>query len=259
MRKILIFAGTTEGRLLAEFAGSLEADVLVSVATEYGKICLDECENVRALVGRMDEKEMEAFLSREQVDLVIDATHPFAVIVTQNIRNACASSGTEYIRCLRAKCEEKTVDELEGMICVNSVEQAAEYLKMTEGNILIATGSKELSKYTVIPNYQERCFARVLSTEKSVMDSIRLGFEGKHLIAMQGPFSEEMNLATLRHVNAKYFVTKESGKAGGFPEKVHSARKAGAVLVTVGRPEEDGLSFEQVCEEMLRRFKKKSV
>ena len=91
------------------------------------------------------------------------------------------------------------------------------------GNILIATGSKELHLYTAIEDYRERCFARVLSTGPSVAESVRLGFEGSHLIAMQGPFSTEMNLALLRQTEAAYFVTKETGRAGGFHEKLEAA------------------------------------
>ena len=43
------------------------------------------------------------------------------------------------------------------------MDEAAEYLKGTKGNILVTTGSKEIAKYTVIPDYRERVFARVLS------------------------------------------------------------------------------------------------
>ena len=71
----------------------------------------------------------------------------------------------------------------------------------------------------------------------------------KHLIAMQGPFSKEMNVATIHQTGAKYFVTKESGKAGGFGEKVQAARETGAVLVAVGRPNRNtGEHFQKFCK-----------
>ena len=79
---------------------------------------------------------------------------------------------------------------------------------------------------------------------------IDLGFSGKHLIAMQGPFSREMNLALLHQTEAKYFVTKESGKNGGFAEKLEAAEQAGAVLLVIGRPIEEGLSVEEAEQEM---------
>ena len=140
--------------------------------------------------------------------------------------NACKETQTGYIRCLREM--ETSSEDLAGQEQVrdflNLSERQPSFLSTTEGKILITTGSKELKEYTKIGNYQERCFARVLSTKAAMEESVRLGFEGKHLIAMQGPFSEEMNLALLHQTRARYFVTKESGKAGGFEEKLKAAR-----------------------------------
>ena len=246
MRRILIFSGTTEGRRLTEFLDGRNAEVYVSTATEYGKECTGEHENAEVFSGRMDQKQMAELMKKKQIDLVIDATHPFAQLVTGEIRKACESMGVQYLRCLREEAEE--TGEEKQVIWQDSVKAAAEYLAGTEGQILITTGSKELAKYTKIPDYKERCYARVLSTGQAVLDSIACGFEGKHLIAMQGPFSKEMNVATIHQTGAKYFVTKESGKAGGFEEKVQAAKETGAVLVAVGRPKESGWTFSEVCE-----------
>lgn len=120
------------------------------------------------------------------------------------------------------------------------------YLEETTGNILLTTGSKELQKYTRLKEFRSRCYARVLSTKEAVEKSIGLGFEGKHLLAMQGPFSKEMNKAMIAHVDAKYVVTKETGKAGGFPEKLEAAKENGACLVVIRRPEEDGKKAEEI-------------
>ena len=256
-KNILIFAGTTEGRQLAEYAVKKGIPCIVSAATEYGEELLEndlqlrkekhKKSELRVIHGRMDQQEMEAFFEKEQVGLVIDATHPFAVIVTENIQRACKNSGIEYLRCLRTNAIAKSDSSV---VCVNSVEEAVDYLEQTQGNILITTGSKELDKYTRLTNYKERCYARVLSVLPSVMQSIDLGFSGKHLIAMQGPFSREMNLALLHQTEAKYFVTKESGKNGGFAEKLEAAEQAGAVLLVIGRPIEEGLSVEEAEQEM---------
>ena len=249
---ILIFAGTTEGRILAGYASAHSVRCFVSVATDYGKSLIGHLENITLLTGRMDEEEMERFIEENDIRLVIDATHPFAREVTENIRSACEKvrtrSEVRYVRCIRP-FENRSSDEQ--IIYTESVQEAVEYLKKTTGNILIATGSKELHLYTEIENYRERCFARVLSTEPAVRESVRLGFEGKHLFAMQGPFAPDLNLALLRQTKASYFVTKETGKAGGFEEKAEAAEMTGAVLVVIGRPEENGESVETV-KEMIR-------
>lgn len=266
-RRILVFAGTTEGRELIEWLAGRDPNVssgqsgtpyktpdthrgiqvIASTATEYGKVCLGSHDGVELLAGRRNVREMEKLLKEKQIDLVVDATHPFATVVTEHIRTACEAAGVPCLRCLReeSRCE---ISEADGVVWVDSVEQAVGYLKTTEGNILIATGSKELQKYTEIPDYRERCYVRVLSTVAAVSESAALGFEGKHLIAMQGPFSREMNEAMLRHTKARFFVTKESGKAGGFEEKLAAAHSLGASLVVVARPKEKGMSLREVCE-----------
>lgn len=255
---VLIFAGTTEGRLLAEYAAEIGMGCYVSTATEYGKEVLGEHPGIRVLSGRMDQEQIEGFLKEKDIRLVIDATHPFAIAATENIRAACGGTGVRYVRCLREEAGNPgtyvSADGSGEMIVVDSVRQAVDYLKTTQGNILIATGSKELRLYTEIDGYQDRCFARVLSTPEAVEESAKLGFQGRHLIAMQGPFSREMNLALLRYADAAYFVTKESGKAGGFEEKLEAARQAGAVPVVIGRPREAGESLERTKEILLEQL-----
>lgn len=252
--KLLLFAGTTEGRRLAEALLELPVNVYVSTATRYGKECIKEGKSIKVIAGRMDRQAMAEFMTRHQIDLTIDATHPFATEVTDNIKNACACCRTEYIRCLR-DMEPLKPQEQEGMVITGTVQEAVDYLKEKKGRIFIATGSKELVLYTQIPEYEKRCYARVLSTKEAVEESAALGFKGAHLIAMQGPFSKELNVAMLRYTQAKYFVTKESGKNGGFEEKVKAAKKTGAVLIVVGRPVEEGMSLQETLAHIHAKLK----
>ena len=251
MTRILIFAGTTEGRRLAEYLKRAGAEVLVSVATEYGETAFEEDDRIKVHAGRMDLAEMKGFLRREELSLVVDATHPYAQVVSANIRQACQECGAEYYRLLRAAGSGK--EELSDCILVDSTEEAVAYLKETKGNVLVATGSKELSKFTAIPDYEKRIFARVLSTPEVVAECAKLGFCGKNLICMQGPFSEELNVAMLKQCKASYLVTKESGKAGGTPEKIRAARKAGAKVILIGRPEEAAAEEEIFSEQEIRK------
>ena len=126
----------------------------------------------------MDQEQMQSFLREKQITLVIDATHPFARIVTENIREACRAEAVAYIRCLRESRE-----PAEGCVFVESIAEAVTYLEETTGNILLTTGSKELQKYTRLKEFRSRCYARVLSTKEAVEKSIGLGLEGKHLLA----------------------------------------------------------------------------
>ena len=251
MQKLVVFAGTIEGRKIAEFLNAQKVDTLVCVATEYGESLLPEGEHLRVSHERLTKEEMEALFREEKVTLVVDATHPYAALVTENIKTACESTKVEYLRLVR-ESEAWSEDDV---VCVDSVAEAAAWLQQTKGNILTATGSKELKEYTAIPAYEERVYARVLSLPEVVKSCAELGFTGKHLICMQGPFSVEMNTALLKQYDIRYLVTKEAGKNGGFPEKVQAAKAAGAVLVVVGRPaKEEGYSYTACKKELIDRL-----
>ncbi len=250
-KPVIIFAGTTEGRTISEYLASCKVPVTACVATEYGETLLTENEYLKVHAGRMDQEEIAAFICEKGAELVIDATHPYAAVVSENVVAACEREQVDYVRLIRGSSAE-SVDQA---VLVGSVDEAVEYLKKTEGNILATTGSKELFKYTQIPGFEKRVFARVLSTGEVAAACEKLGFVGKNLICMQGPFSEELNIAMLHQFDCKYLVTKETGKAGGFEEKLHAAKAAGATLVLVGRPpEQKGYSYDEVLEMMRIRF-----
>jgi precorrin-6A/cobalt-precorrin-6A reductase len=246
-KRILVFAGTTESHLVISALLDMPVKVYISVATEYGRMSFSQWPDAEVISGRMDIHAIQCFIREKNIDVVIDATHPFAKVVTANISAACKAFPVDYIRCLRDESELKSEIDSGKIFMADSVKEAVNYLQHTTGNIFIATGSKELAEYTKLENYQERCYARVLSVRESIEESLRLGFIGCHLIAMQGPFSKELNTAMLNYSKASYFVTKESGKAGGFDEKLLAASETGTELVVVGRPQEYGQSVDEVC------------
>lgn len=251
MEPVIIFAGTTEGRELSEYLSAQKIQVTACVATEYGETILRGKQYLNIHTGRMDAAQMKAFLQKTGAGLVVDATHPYAAVVSQNVAQACRETKTEYLRLIRESQQMETKEA----VLVSSVEEAAAYLAQTSGNILATTGSKELAKYTMIPDYEKRVFARVLSTKEVAQACEELGFRGRNLICMQGPFSEELNTAMLRQFDCRYLVTKETGKAGGFKEKLRAAEKAGAKVVLVGRPEEQsGYSYGEIIEILKEKF-----
>lgn len=243
MGKILIFAGTTEGRKLAEFLNAMKKECFVSVATEYGKHLIPTGTYIETSSKRLTIEEMQHLIIQEQISDVIDATHPFAVLVSKNIKIACEKTNKKYIRLLREAAPFPYSD----CILVDSIKEAADFLVETKGNILVTTGSKEIKEYTRIPNYKERITVRTLPIPEVIKALNELGLEGKNLICMQGPFCEEFNYSLLKQIKASYLVTKESGKTGGFLEKYNAAKRAGAKVILIGRPKEtDGYSLEEI-------------
>ena len=253
MYKVLLFGGTVEGRTVAEYLNENKIPSMVCVATEYGESLLPQGEYLESSHERLDEKQMEERMLQMENGLVIDATHPYAQVVTENIETACERTGTAYLRVVRQ--ESRRLEEEETITYVKSIREAVEYLEKTSGNILVTTGSKELSAYTALTDYQERIYARVLSLVEVVSSCAKLGIEGKHLLCMQGPFSREMNIALIHQFDIAWMVSKESGRAGGFLEKYQAAKETGCRMIVIGRPkEEQGMELEKCIEYLNRRF-----
>ncbi|MCM1262960.1 MAG: precorrin-6A reductase [Butyrivibrio sp.] len=261
MKKILIFAGTTEGRKLSEYLAKAKTEHTVCVATEYGEIVLNKNPYAKVHQGRMDKGKIEEFLRNGKYDVVIDATHPFAKEVTHNIKTALESlsqSGTTiaYLRLKREGIAERNdITEGNGMAAsedgityFDSNEACAKALEDIAGNVLLTTGSKELPKYCVSEEVKRRLYVRVLPSIESLSLCMEQGICGRQIIAMQGPFTMQMNEAVIRQYGISCLVTKESGVSGGYQEKIDAAKSAGIPVFVIGCPEKDeGYSFDEIC------------
>ena len=253
---VLIFAGTTEGRELAIKLAQAGVNCLVSVATEYGAALLPETEGIRVLQGRLDAGGMVEVIRRNGCTCVADATHPFAVEVSKEIRKACAETGAVYYR-LRRNTEDngehaaaepggdlRSAQTLNGqepsqnVMYVRTVAEAAQILRDVSGNIFLTTGSKDLKERVDGIGSPERIYARVLPSVQSLTLCEESGLPASHIIAMQGPFSRQINEAMLRETHAAAMLTKESGRTGGYFEKLQAAQAVGIPVVVIRNPEQ---------------------
>lgn len=243
--RALIFGGTSEGRELAEYAAAHQVPVLVSVVSEYGESLLEENTYVRVHKGALDSGQMEQLMRRESPELVIDATHPYARIVSEQVESLCGKLSMAYRRVVRETAAESADAAVDGVYRVPSAEAAAALLSKDRDPVLLTTGSKELEVFAEAEHLKGRIYARVLPDSKVLEKCGRLGITGAHLIAMQGPFSVEMNRALLHQTGAGWLVTKESGGRGGFDEKLRAARECGCRVIVMERPvQETGISLE---------------
>ena len=248
MKEILIFAGTTEGRELSEYLAVAGIAHTLCVATEYGEIVLKEHPLVKVHKGRMNQEEIEVYIKAGNFGAVVDATHPYAEVVTQNIKNAMQDMDIPY---LRLKRESNVTSSYEKIHYFKDSVSCAKALEKTDGNILLTTGSKELSVFAKFIDRKERLYVRVLPGIESLQLCMDCGIAGKQILALQGPFTTQMNEAMFRQYQIKCLVTKESGNAGGYQEKLDAAQNLGIPVFTIGCPaEQEGYTFEEVCEQL---------
>lgn len=255
MADIVLFGGTTEGRKLADCLTKEGFPVLVSVATEYGESVLLKKKNMRVRTGRLDEEGIRLLLKKENPKWVIDATHPYAAEVSRNISLACRAEKLFVFRVRR----EKTSGE--GCFVFSGMEDLAAWLDTTAGIIFSSLGAKEAAGLASVKNAKSRIYLRILPLEEGLKKCRDLGFLPEHIICMQGPFSEEMNLAMFHAARAEILLTKDSGREGGLPEKLSAAEKCGMTVALLKRPDEtENLQFETAlsAEEILEKIRRES-
>lgn len=254
MKKIVIFAGTTEGRRLSEILTEAGIAHTVCVATEYGEIVMQEQMEMtetaqadgRPLVnlhrGRMDREQMQIFLRDGGFEIVVDATHPYARVVTENLRGTVDTLHSPekeaqlpiYLRLEREiSGAAESEDNAANILYFENNEDCARALENTEGNILLTTGSKELAAYCAFGRLHDRLYVRILPARESLELCMDQGIKGRQILALQGPFSTEMNAAVLKQYNIRHMVTKNSGRNGGYQEKLEAAKMLGIPVYVI--------------------------
>ena len=224
--RIVVFSGTTEGRDFSRAAAALGIAVTVSVATDLGAEEQGQAPGITVHSGRLLPGAMAELL--QGAALCVDATHPYAVEATKNIRAAANAAGVEYHRLLRAAST------------------------LPAGSVVLGSAAQELAAFAGLD--AARLYPRVLPTVAGITACEGAGIPHRNIIAMQGPFTLELNLALMQQFHIRYLVTKDGGSAGGFAEKAQAAAQSGATLVVLRRPEECGETAEEIlqrCRELL--------
>lgn len=240
---ILLLGGTSDARELAAELRGAGYDVLVSTASDYGaRLAAPAGAAVRG--GRLDEAELARLVA--DADAVVDATHPFAEVISAAAVRACAAAGRPYLRVPRAAMM-LPAGVVRAANAADAARLAVELARARAeagpagdrhpGTILLTVGSKTLATYArVAREAGVRLVARVLPTPEALAACADAGLEPSDVVAMQGPTSAGLDAALLRHLGATVLVTKESGGAGGVAEKLRAAGLAGATAVVVERP-----------------------
>ncbi len=253
--KIFLTAGTEDGRKLAEFLTQKGYDVTVSVVSDYGKKILQQYNGIKISEKKLNADELIENL-RGKFDILVDATHPYAVNVSQNAIDACQRLKIPYIRFERDEIE---IAE-ENIFKVDGYESAAIKAAELGKNIFITTGSRNLKKFVEFPALKDcNLTVRILPTAEVLRECESYGLTPKQIIAMQGPFTIELNVETFKHCRADVIITKNSGKIGGADTKIAAAKILNLPVVMIERPKIFYPNVAKTFEEVLNFIQSEGV
>lgn len=240
---IWIIGGTSDARRLVERLTDLD-NFFVSIATEEGRQFFPDD---KTLQGRLNQNQMEELVKEKKVGLIIDLSHPYAKIVSNNARQVAEKAGIDYRRYIRPR----VVDQ-EGLIYLKSYQEAYDYLADIEGTVFFTTGSKNIRDFEKVRG-KNRFIYRILPAIESLEICKKYDLAMADIVALLGPFSEDFNRAMLRNYQADYCIMKDSGHAGGTREKILACQKEGVKALVIGREDEEGISNLDQIEKIIRK------
>lgn len=246
MKKLLVIAGTYDSRELIERLKKYDISIIATVATQVGRELLsNSLPNSNILVGRLKELEFKEIIYSESINCVLDTSHPYACEVTNIVSNVCKRLDIPYIRYLRPSQNLNKDD----FILANDFNNAADLLSNMEGNIILTTGTKNLEIFiNSIQDYKQRLFVRILPTLESIRKCEQLKIPITNIIALNGKFSVSLNIELFKYCNADILVTKDSGEAGGFEQKIEAAKQLNLKILVIKRQSEFNKSISTYKE-----------
>jgi precorrin-6A/cobalt-precorrin-6A reductase len=235
--KVLLLSGASEGPVLARALLDAGFAVSATVTTEEGKAHLFGAmqQALTVLVGGFTEASLTDFLARGGADLVLDATHPFAVRITRMASAVCTTLRVPYVRYQRPDWEPPA-----GTVYAASYAEAAALLPTLGTRVMLTIGAKQL-KYFAGLHDRLTLFARILPAVASLQQAVQAGFPQTHILCLRPPFSRDFNRSILREYRIDVLLTKASGVEGGVVEKVLAAHDLAITTLMIRRPPEDDL------------------
>ncbi|MBF2009145.1 cobalt-precorrin-6A reductase [Chlorogloeopsis fritschii PCC 9212] len=233
MRRVWLIGGTAESAVLAKAIAHSQIHCVVSVTTEAARLLYPNVATLQVWVGHLNFTNFDEFLYQQQITAVLDASHPYAVEISQGAIAVCQKLQIPYLRYERPVLEEGEgrgniyLDSFNTLICGNYLENQ---------RVLLTVGYRQLHLFQPWQG-KAALFARLLPSGTALEAAFKAGFTPDRIICLRPPISIDLEKALWRQWNISLVVTKSSGKAGGEDVKQKVAAELGVSLVVINRPE----------------------
>jgi precorrin-6A/cobalt-precorrin-6A reductase len=247
---ILLLSGTSEGRI---FGARLRAEGLPFIASvttpEACQLFASIDPAPEVLVTRFSGDTLATLLRERQVGAILDATHPFAQHISATAMQAAAQAQIAYVRYerpstpLAGAAKESACGAI---LMAPDLETAAQICLERGSRVFLTTGAKTLPLFHQVMACKW-VMARILPTMTSLSQALQAGLPPAQILALRGPFSEELERALLREYHIDLLVTKDSGAAGGLDTKLQAATALRVPAIVVSRPP---LQYPNLCHDL---------
>ena len=230
-QNLWLIGGTTESVEIALALKTYLSCLIITVATESARSLYFP--EFKIEVGCLNSEQMHIFCRQNKIGAIVDASHPYAVEVSQNASRTAKSLNIPYLRYERPLVESsvrndriKVLDSFETLLGGNYLHRE---------RVLLTVGCKALPLFKSWQEYSQ-LWARILPKAESLQIALQAGFTSDRLICLRPPINLELETALWRQWQISLVVTKASGKAGGEEIKIQVAKTLDIPLIIISRP-----------------------
>lgn len=225
--------GTSEGKEILSRLNEFTEEIVVSTATEYGQQLYKDYKVKYINSKPLDENGFRELIIKHNIKIFVDASHPYAQIVSKTLINVCKDMNIDYIRYERLSYFQE--DRYENIITIDNYAELGHALSSIEGNVLNTTGSNNVELIMNL-GIKNRVIHRVLPSPSVIQKLINIGVGIEDIIAIKGPFGSYINNGIIKEYSIKALITKDSGKEGGMEEKIIAARENNIKVIIIKKP-----------------------
>ncbi len=239
---IFLFDGTSDSRKLALDLKNNHYKLMASAVTDEGVFKLDKL-GIPSVKGPLTIDKIEKICGDYGVKCIIDATHPYAVNIHSTIFKISRKMNIFSIRYER----KKSSFDSGNVFYVKGYREISSYISSNDMNILVTTGTKNLEFLNEI--YGKNIYFRVIPKEENIKLLRDSGIPQKNIIAMEGPFSYNMNYYLIKDLEIDVLVTKDSGLNS--EDKIRAAIDLGIKVIIIKRPEYENKNIAYEYNEVM--------
>lgn len=249
--RILLLGGTKDStNIIEHIKRNYDAYILTTTTTEYGAKLAGQSGSDDVIARPLPKDEIIDIIRKDNFDILIDATHPFAEHITQTSASIVRELEMPYIRFERPTTNLENIDTSH-IHYTDSFDDAGKLIEseFNKGNVLHFAGAntmEDVLKHVSV----ERFYPRILKVESSIEKCEKLGVDPSHIIPMKGAASLEENLELIEKYGASVMITKESGEVGGVIEKIQAANEKDVAVVMIQRPKIDELNKNDIVSNL---------
>ncbi len=239
--KLWLIGGTGDSVTIAQTIREHSFPCLVTVTTSTATNLYPSNLLISIQTDKLDIVGIKKLFYRENIQGIIDASHPFAINISRQAMQVARQEGIPYLRYERPNLTNNSypiyLDSFKDLITGNYLQNK---------RVLLTIGCKNLYQFEAW-HQQATLYTRILPNLNSLEMALKAGFPASQIIALRPPISLKLERVLWQQWGINLVVTKASGKQGGENIKIEVAQELGIPLIIIKRPT---INYPQQTEQL---------